>query len=124
MTPRERVANSGTTVSKFVAPEEFGGAKQDDGSVRRDAVRPAACESVSAQVASEGWTCCAVKWAGGGGPAASRVTRSAWRTSSCVPKGVRAIVQIGTAHLAAWKASCLRGFSVRNGHRCENQQES
>ena len=43
--PREGKANSGTTVSKFIAPEEFGGPKQDDGSVRREASRARECFS-------------------------------------------------------------------------------
>ena len=39
-------------MSKLVAPKEFGGAKQDDGSVRREASRVREC--FSPQVAPEG----------------------------------------------------------------------
>ena len=79
-------ANGGTTVPKFVTPEEFGGPKQDDGSARSEASRVREC--FSPQVTLKGLNMLS------GGPAASKAARSALRTSSCMPTSAKSLAKV------------------------------
>ena len=87
-----RQADGGAAVAELVASEELGGAEEDEAVC---AVSPAACDRVSARRSKRrAWTCLAVTWVGEGAPGASRVSRSARRTSSSVPRSAKSLARI------------------------------
>ena len=86
-----RETHSGAAVAKLITAKELGGAEEDDGSVRS---QPAARDRVSARRSNRrAWTCLAVTCVGEG-PGASRVARSARRTSSSVPRSAKSLAKL------------------------------
>ena len=85
-------ANSGAAVTQLVTAEEFGGAKENDGRVCRQA---AAWDKVSARRSKRrAWTCRAVTCSGVGAPEASRAARCVRRTSSSVPRSAKSFAKL------------------------------
>ena len=90
VTPRERVRPT-VVVAWLVATKELGGAKEDDGCARG---QPSRVRVSGRRSKRRAWTCLAVTCVGEGAPRASRVARSARRTSSCVPMSAKSLAKL------------------------------